>query len=79
VLRLRDQLNRRAVELLSIVADTAESDGRIDDAIRALDRMSDLDPYDETVLERARDLLLDAGRREQAQRWDERLRRLQEE
>jgi DNA-binding SARP family transcriptional activator len=76
VIRLRDHLTRRAVELLDIVADSAEAEGRIADAVGALDRINELDPYNESVLERGRDLLHSVGREQQAEEWEERLRRL---
>ncbi|HEY2273845.1 MAG TPA: BTAD domain-containing putative transcriptional regulator, partial [Jatrophihabitantaceae bacterium] len=73
VLRLRDELAARAIELLELIADAATAAGRLDDAVAALARIADLDPYDESVLQRVIDLLSAAGRRDQAGVWTERM------
>jgi hypothetical protein len=44
---------------------------------RAVDRINELDPYNETLLERGRDLLHSHGREQEAEEWEERLRRLE--
>ena len=78
VLRLREELTRRAIRLLSLVA-TAEEPGRPDEAVRMLARIAELDPYDAATLERGAGILRRAGRVEQAGQWQERARRLLEE
>jgi DNA-binding SARP family transcriptional activator len=79
VLRLRDELAARAIELLELIAHAATAAGRLDDAVAALARIADLDPYDESVLQRVIDLLSAAGRRDQAGVWTERMRRLSDD
>ena len=79
VLRLRDELAARAIGLLDLIANDAAAGGRVDDALTALERITELDPYDESVLHRAVDLLCTAGRRDQAAVWAERMRRLSDD
>ncbi len=79
VLRLRDELTRRAIKLLELVATSAEQAGQPEEAIRALARITELDPYDVTTMERAAGILRRAGRSEQAAAWRQRAQRLLEE
>jgi DNA-binding SARP family transcriptional activator len=79
VLRLRDQLAARAIGLLDLIASEAAAAGQVDQAVAALNRITELDPYDETVLDRAVELLSTAGRRDQAAVWAERARRLRDD
>ncbi|MET3808043.1 DNA-binding SARP family transcriptional activator [Nakamurella sp. UYEF19] len=79
VLRLKDQLEYRAIGLLEVVATAAERSGRYDDAARALGRIAELDPYDEDVVLRGADMLRKAGRPDQAALWLERAERLLQE
>ena len=76
VLRLRDQLEYRAIGLLELVADAADRAGRYDEAARTLSRVADLDPYDEDVLHRVAHLFRKAGRTDQAKVWLDRAERL---
>ena len=59
----REQLRRRYLALLDLVATDATERGSIDEALRALAVAREEDPYDESRYERAAELLVRAGRR----------------
>jgi DNA-binding SARP family transcriptional activator len=72
VSRVRDGVDRRSLELLEIVATDAERNHRLDDAVAALARKADVDPYDAATPARIAALATRAGRPGQAAFWHQR-------
>jgi DNA-binding SARP family transcriptional activator/predicted Zn-dependent protease len=59
----REQIRRRYLALLDLVATHARARGSVDEALRALALATEEDPYDESRYVLAAQLLLDSGRR----------------
>ncbi|MCU1401042.1 MAG: hypothetical protein JWN62_4151 [Acidimicrobiales bacterium] len=68
----RERLERRAIRLLSLVADRAEAAGHVDRAVDAIDAMCSLDPFDDELPLRAARLLSANGQRARAGAWAQR-------
>jgi DNA-binding SARP family transcriptional activator len=66
--RPREQLRRRRLDLLDLVARRAAGRGSLDEARLTLEQAIEVDPYDETRYVRAARHLLAQGRREPARR-----------
>ncbi len=79
VVQLQDQLAQRAIELWTVLADDAAAAGDTDAAVRAMERIVELDPYDDIARQRGVHLLRAAGRPDAAAGWAERMRRFGDE
>jgi len=64
----REQLRRRRIELLDLVADEAAARGSLDEARFALEQAIEADPYDDTRYLKVAGHLMALGRREPARR-----------
>lgn len=67
------------MDLLEIVAAEAVRVGNLDQAVEALARVTEIDPYDAETPARIAQLLRTAGRTEQATLWHDRARLLRED
>jgi len=75
----RERARNLAVRLLEVVIDEADAAGDVDDAIAAIERLVETDPYDDRSAERASAILSAHGRPTSAKAWADRADRIRAE